>query len=132
MLTPRKILSFIKANKVNPAVVIALGGGDTGIFKHSSALISSGMDQVVKALGNRQIGISTQWSPRAKKYADRYNAACFAAARKYPNVFVGDWASIVKANQQWFGSDDAHYKSSGIKARNKFLADMALKAARRV
>lgn len=125
-------LAYIKANKCHPAVVIALGGGDTGIFKHTSKQITDSLNQVIKALGKRQIGLSTQWSPRAKDYAARYNNACYAAARRYGNVFVSDWARIVKANQQWFGSDDAHYKTSGVKARNKFLADMALKAARRV
>ncbi len=55
-----------------------------------------------------------------------------AAASAHTNVFVSDWASKVKANPQWFGSDGAHYKSSGIKARNTFLAEMALNAARRV
>ncbi len=125
-------MEYIRANRIYPAVVIAIGGGDTGIFKHTSAQVAASMGTVIKALGNRQIGLSTQWSPRAQKYADRYNAACFAAARTHSNVFVSDWASLVKANRQWFGSDDAHYKSAGIKARNAFLADMALKAARRV
>jgi hypothetical protein len=125
-------LSYVKSNKCKPAVVIALGGGDTGIFKHSSAQITDSLNKVIKALGKRQIGLSTQWSPRGAKYAARYNNALRAAARRYGNVFVSDWASIVKANQQWFGSDDAHYKSSGIAARNRFLADMALKAAKRV
>ena len=87
---------------------------------------------MLNALGNRQIGLSTQWSPRAGQYAARFNNALYAAARKRRNVFVSDWASVVKRNPQWFGSDDAHYKTSGINARNKFLADMALKAARRV
>ena len=115
------------------AVVIALGGGDTGIFKHTSAQITDSLNKVLNALGSgRQIGLSTQWSPKAGQYAARFNNALYAAARRRSNVFVSDWASVVKRNQQWFGSDDAHYKTSGIKARNKFLADMALKAARRV
>lgn len=125
-------LAYIKGTTCKPAVVIALGGGDTGIFKHSSTQIKDSLAKVIKALGSRQIGLSTQWSPRAAKYAARYNDACFAAANAHANVFVSDWAARVKANPQWFGADDAHYKTSGIKARNTFLADMALKAAKRV
>jgi hypothetical protein len=126
-------LEYIKSTTVKKAVVIALGGGDTGIFKHSSAQITASLNQVLNRLGpTRQIGLSTQWSPRAGKYADRYNNACWAAARARPNVFVGDWAAKVKANPSWFGTDDAHYKPAGVKARNAFLADMALKAAKRV
>jgi hypothetical protein len=124
-------LSYVKSNRCYPAVVVALGGGDTGIFKHSSSEIRSSLNKLLDALGDREIGLSTQWSPRAKKYADRYNGALYDAASARGNVFVSDWASKVKANPQWFGVDDAHYKSSGIKARNKFLADMALKAAQR-
>lgn len=130
-------LSYIKSTKVKPAVVIALGGGDTGLWNHSPAEIQSGMNQVIAALGNRQIGLSTQWSPRAAKpktkaSMDAFNAACFAAAANHDNVIVGDWASTVKQHLEWFSSDSAHYVGAGASARNTFVTNLALRVCKRL
>jgi len=130
-------LSYIKSTRVKPAVVVALGGGDTGLWNHTGTEIRSGMSQVIAALGNRQIGLSTQYSPRAAKpktkaSMDAFNAACFAAAAANSNVFVGDWASTVKQHPEWFSKDQAHYVGAGASARNTFVANMALKACKRL
>jgi hypothetical protein len=124
-------LSYIKSTTVKPAVVLAVGGSDSGIFKHSVTQIRTSMNKVLNALGNRQVAISTTWSYRADKYAGRYNGVCFEAAAARPNCFVVDWAALAKANPKWFGSDGAHFGMTGQAARNRFLAQAALTAARR-
>jgi len=122
-------LSFVTAYTMRPAVVIALGGGDTGIFKHSTEQIRDSMGKVLAKLGNRQIGLSTTWSFRAATTADRYNTVCWEAAAANPNVVVGDWGGPAQANPKWFGRDGAHFTLAGQKARNTFLADLALQVS---
>ena len=47
-------------------------------------------------------------------------------ARKYPNMRVYDWASVVK--DAWFIPDGIHYTSPGYAARAQLIAEALAKA----
>jgi lysophospholipase L1-like esterase len=55
-----------------------------------------------------------------------WDQALTAAATKYPNLKVYDWASVVQDG--WFQQDHIHYTSEGYAQRASLIAD-ALAAA---
>jgi hypothetical protein len=55
---------------------------------------------------------------------ESYNNALRQLDRRSATLHVFDWASIARANPQWFGSDGVHPSSAGYRVRASALARM--------
>jgi lysophospholipase L1-like esterase len=50
-----------------------------------------------------------------------WDQALTAAAARYPNLEVYDWAAVVQ--DDWFQTDRIHYTSAGYAQRARLIAD---------
>src|SRR5262245_28759730 len=55
---------------------------------------------------------------------DGYNSVLRQLDQRYASLHVFDWASIARANPQWFGSDGVHPSGAGYRVRASGLARM--------
>jgi lysophospholipase L1-like esterase len=55
-----------------------------------------------------------------------WDTALLQECRKYPNMRVYDWASVVKDG--WFIPDGIHYTTPGYAARGRMIADALAEA----
>ena len=51
----------------------------------------------------------------------QWNLALDEAARRYPNMRIYDWPSVVR--DEWFATDGIHYTSHGYAERGRLIAD---------
>lgn len=89
------------------------------------------IDRMMKIVGDRPtlwVNVKTQVSkgPYANEHAQKWNAALEKAAKKYPNMRIYDWASVVQ--DSWFSKDHIHFTSDGYKQRAALIANALAKA----
>jgi lysophospholipase L1-like esterase len=112
--------------------VIALGTNDTAdVAVGSSVGLATRIERMMSAIGNQPV----MWvnvkslvasGPYAEANMERWNQALLQECRRYPNMRVYDWASVVRDG--WFIADGIHYTSAGYAALAQLIAN-ALAAA---
>jgi peptidoglycan/LPS O-acetylase OafA/YrhL len=112
--------------------VIALGTNDTAdVAVGSNVGLADRVMQMMSVIGTQPVLWITVKSllasgPYSEHDMSLWDQVLYAAASKYPNMRVYDWASVVQ--DPWFINDKIHFTSAGYAARGELIAD-ALAAA---
>ncbi|MBI5090419.1 MAG: hypothetical protein HZB15_16605 [Actinobacteria bacterium] len=112
--------------------VFALGTTDTAnVAAGSSVSRRTRIDMMMNLVaGAPVLWVNTRTLETTDPWGDRnmqaWNAELVAAATRYPNLRVYDWASA--AQPGWFSADRVHYTPEGYRQRGHLIAD-ALAAA---
>lgn len=107
--------------------VIAMGVNDVGNIASGAQGSGERIAMVMDKLKGQEvlwptITTTTPANPAfSKANMDKFNAAIKAAAAKYPNLKVYDFAA--QAKPEWTAGDGIHYTTAGAVARNKMIAD---------
>jgi len=112
--------------------VFALGTNDTAdVAVGSNVSRSARIARMMSIAGSQPVMwvnvrslLST--GPYAEGAMAAWNAALLRACRRYPNMRVFDWASIVRT--QWFIVDGIHYGTPGYRWRARLIADALARA----
>jgi hypothetical protein len=99
------VLSYLKAaHALGAEVVVGLGTNSpiTDADFNSMMSILSGASRVVFV----NTHVDRPWQ-------DPNNAVLANGARRYPNVVVGDWATLATQHPEWFGPDGTHLAIDG-------------------
>jgi lysophospholipase L1-like esterase len=112
--------------------VLALGTNDTADLAVGSnvrlVVRIQRMMSVIK--GQPALWVNVRSLVHAGPYAERnmqaWNAALLQACRRYPNMRVLSWATLVKPS--WFIADGIHYTSAGYVQRSALIASALAEA----
>ena len=124
---PRDVAAGIKAQGYAGCWVLALGTTDAAnVAVGGSVGLPERIDQMLAAIGDDPIlwvNVKTleptgAWS---NEEMQDWNAALVAAAERYPNIEIYDWAGVVQ--DAWFQEDRIHYTSPGNVERARMIAD---------
>jgi hypothetical protein len=127
-----KVAQRYKAAGYDGCWVLALGTNDTADVAVGSAVgVAQRIARMMSVIGSQPVlWVSVKSLLASGPYSEQdmllWNQALQAAAGKYPNMRVYDWASVTR--DWWFISDKIHYTSAGYAARAELIAD-ALAAA---
>jgi lysophospholipase L1-like esterase len=101
--------------ELGPVVVVELGANEFG----DPPLFGQQLDQAMTVLGPRHVIWLTvsHFTPQA----DSINAEIAAAALRWPNLTVADWASVVAANPGSVYSDGLHLTPTGYQLMADFV-----------
>jgi lysophospholipase L1-like esterase len=101
--------------QLGSVVVVELGANDFG----DPPLFGQQIDPAMAAIGDRHVIWLTvsHFTPQA----DALNAEIHAAAARWPNLTVADWASVVLANPNAVYSDGLHLTPSGYQLMAAFV-----------
>ena len=127
-----KVAKRYRAAGYNGCWVIALGTNDTAdVAVGSNVGLAERITRMMSVIGSQPVLWITVKSllssgPYSEHDMSQWDQALAAAAGKYPNMRVYDWASVVQ--DQWFINDKIHFTSAGYAARGELIAD-ALAAA---
>jgi hypothetical protein len=107
---------------LGPTVVIDVGYNDV------AAEYAAGIDPVVHALADAGVQhvIWVTLAEHQQTWVD-INDSIRAAAARWPQLVVADWAPVAAANPQWF-VDEAHLDSAGARALAVFVRPYVLRA----
>jgi peptidoglycan/LPS O-acetylase OafA/YrhL/lysophospholipase L1-like esterase len=112
--------------------VLALGTNDTAdVAVGSNVNRAQRIARMMRLAGSEPVmwvNVRTLLSsgPYAESNMSAWNAALIRACRRYPNLRVFDWASIVKPS--WFIADGIHYGTPGYRWRARLIADALARA----
>jgi peptidoglycan/LPS O-acetylase OafA/YrhL len=127
-----KVAKRYRGAGYNGCWVIVLGTNDTAdVAVGSNVGVAERIKKMMSVLGDQRVMWVTVKSllssgPYSEQNMKQWNQALYAAAPKYPNMRIYNWASVVQ--DPWFISDKIHYTSAGYAARGELIAD-ALAAA---
>lgn len=112
--------------------VLALGTTDAANIGAGASLSAAGrIDRMMAVIGDDPVlwvNVKTLVTDGAwaEPHMAAWDDAVTAAAARYPNIKVYDWAGVVQ--DEWFQHDGIHYTSAGCAQRARLIAD-ALVAA---
>jgi hypothetical protein len=126
-----------------PSYVIALGfpdilGGnmDKRFLKDPTGTTVSMLEPLMAEIGpDRTVGFLNLYGTYSSKSsrAKQFNIGLKAAAERWPNLVIIDWASLARRNRWWHKVDGFHYGYRGSIERQRFvvkaLIDIATLAA---
>jgi hypothetical protein len=127
-----KVVKRYRGSGYDGCWVIVLGTNDTAdVAVGSNVGVAERVKRMMSVIGDQPVMWVTVKSllssgPYSEQDMRQWNQALYAAAPKYPNMRVYDWASVVQ--NPWFINDKIHYTSAGYAARGELIAD-ALAAA---
>ncbi len=107
--------------------VLALGTNDSAdVFVGSNVSLAARIARMMSTIGDQPVmwvNVKSLVSrgPYAEANMARWDEALLQACRRYPNMRVYDWASVVR--DSWFIPDGIHYYSPGYAARAHLIAD---------
>ena len=114
-----------------PAFVIALGFSDIiGSNRNRSfpasptATTLAMMEPLMEEIGpDRTVGFLSLYGTvgYAASRARLFNVGLAAAAERWPNLVVVDWAGLARRNKWWHKSDGFHYGYTGSIKRQRFI-----------
>jgi len=112
--------------------VLALGTNDSAdVYVGSSVSDAQRIQRMMSLIGSQPVmwvNVRTLLAsgPYAERNMQAWNAALERACRRYPNMRVFDWASVVQPS--WFIVDGIHYSSPGYRYRAMLIADALARA----
>lgn len=117
-------ISILRSSQAKRAHVwvVALGtndGPNAGATKRN-------VRKVMRMAGKRQVIWLTVVRPG--QYS-RVNTALKQMDRKYSNLTIADWASVVKRNKRLLSGDRVHLTAHGYSVRGKYVANAVVKIA---
>ncbi len=127
-----KVAKRYRASGYDGCWVIVLGTNDTAdVAVGSNVGVAERIKKMMSVIGDQPVMWVTVKSllssgPYSEQRMRQWNQALRAAAPRYPNMRIYDWASV--AQTAWFITDKIHYTSWGYAARGELIAD-ALAAA---
>jgi peptidoglycan/LPS O-acetylase OafA/YrhL len=127
-----KVAKRYRASGYNGCWVIVLGTNDTAdVAVGSNVGVAERITKMMSVIGDQPVMWVTVKSllasgPYSEQNMKQWNQALHAAAPRYPNMRIYNWASVAQA--AWFINDKIHYTSWGYAARGELIAD-ALAAA---
>ena len=112
--------------------VEAENGTLTAIYRERGpdALNQALVDRILTEIGSdRHVYFLDYWQ-KQKGAWPKFNDALLAATARWPNLRIANWSTLAKQHPEWHGPDGAHYTGKGAKARNTYLVDTMIKAAK--
>jgi peptidoglycan/LPS O-acetylase OafA/YrhL len=106
--------------------VLALGTNDTAdVYVGSNVGRLARIERMMSAIGKQPVmWVNVKSLLDSGAYSEQnmqlWNDALLDACRRYPNMRVFDWASVVQ--DSWFIDDGIHYNSPGYAARSRLVA----------
>lgn len=122
-----EVAERLRAEGFEGCWVLALGTTDAAnIAAGASMPADRRIDRMMAAIGNDPVlwvDVKTLRTdgPWADPSMRAWNEALAAAAARYPNIKVYDWAGVVQ--DAWFGADRIHYTTEGYAERAALIAD---------
>jgi len=117
--------------------VVALGTNDSanaavqgGSPQDQDARRRDWVETMMAAIGNQPVmwvnvhmeSVDTFYTVEASQ---SWNDVLRFEAKRYPNLYIYDWDSVVVANPSWLGVDKIHYTTTGFQQRAHFIAQAA-------
>jgi len=113
-----------------PAWVVALGCNDMWFIARKPGVATEMVDRILTEIGSdRHVYFLDYWQ-KQKGAWPKFNDALLAATARWPNLRIANWSTLAKQHPEWHGPDGAHYTGKGAKARNTYLVDTMIKAAK--
>jgi hypothetical protein len=106
--------------------VLALGTNDAAdVYVGSNVGVKERIERMMAAIGEQPVLWVNVKSlvgsgPYAEQNMQLWDDALLESCRRYPNMRVFDWASVVR--DDWFIEDGIHFTSPGYKARSLLIA----------
>jgi hypothetical protein len=131
-LNADEVAQQLRASGYEGCWVLALGTTDAANIAVGSRVSAvQRIDRMMAVIGDDPVlwvGVKTlvddgAWS---NPHMQAWNLELAAAATRYPNLRIYDWASVVP--DEWFQRDGIHYTSTGYAERARLIAE-ALAAA---
>jgi peptidoglycan/LPS O-acetylase OafA/YrhL len=112
--------------------VLALGTNDTAdVYVGSNTGRLTRINDMMKLIGNQPVmwvNVKSLLSsgPYSEENMLLWDSALLDACRRYPNMRVFNWASVVQSS--WFIDDGIHYNTPGYAARARLIAQALARA----
>jgi peptidoglycan/LPS O-acetylase OafA/YrhL len=112
--------------------VLALGTNDSAdVYVGSNVGYAQRIRRMMSLIGSQPVmWVNVRTLLSSGPYAERnmlaWDAALERACRRYPNMRIFDWASVVQPS--WFIDDGIHYSSRGYRYRAMLIADALARA----
>lgn len=113
-----------------PAYLLALGSNDLWVVRRKKDAAPKMIDKIMEEIGeDRTVGFLTLYTVH-RSSAPKFNRALRDATKRWPNLYIMDWAAVAKQHKEWHNKGGVHYTMRGAIQRNRYMADAMIRTVR--